>query len=77
MLDNKSLKITDLRDFSWSPADNIIAYWVSENKDVPARVVLLEVPRYFIPHSLSLVNYFNSSLEFTMLDSLRLRFFGY
>lgn len=30
----------------WSPSDNIIAYWVAEDKDVPARVVLLEIPRY-------------------------------
>lgn len=32
------------RDFCWSPSDNIIAYWVAEDKDVPARVTLLELP---------------------------------
>jgi translation initiation factor 3 subunit B len=42
--ENKSLKVTGIRDFTWSPSDNIIAYWVAENKDVPARVVLIEVP---------------------------------
>jgi translation initiation factor 3 subunit B len=42
--ENKSLKITGIRDFSWSPSDNIIAYWVAEDKDVPARVGLLEIP---------------------------------
>lgn len=42
--DNKSLKVTGIRDFSWSPTDNVIAYWVAENKDVPARVVLIEIP---------------------------------
>lgn len=42
--ENKSLKISGVRDFSWSPTDNILAYWVAEDKDVPARVTLLELP---------------------------------
>merc|ERR1719398_681479 len=33
-----------MRDFSWSPTENILAYWVAEDKDVPARVTLIEVP---------------------------------
>jgi len=33
-----------MRDFSWSPKENILAYWVAEDKDVPARVVLQEIP---------------------------------
>lgn len=44
LLDKKSLKIPGIRDFSWSPTDNIIAYWVAEDKNVPARVILLEIP---------------------------------
>ncbi|XP_073997164.1 eukaryotic translation initiation factor 3 subunit b [Rhodnius prolixus] len=44
LLEKKSVKIPGIRDFAWSPTDNILAYWVSENKDVPARVVLMEVP---------------------------------
>ncbi|XP_043279414.1 eukaryotic translation initiation factor 3 subunit B-like [Venturia canescens] len=44
LLDKKSFKIPGIRDFSWSPTDNILAYWVPEDKDVPARVTLLEVP---------------------------------
>jgi len=44
LLDKKSIKVPGMKDFSWSPKDNIIAYWVAEDKDVPARVVLLEVP---------------------------------
>jgi len=44
LLDKKSIKVEGLKGFSWSPKDNIIAYWVSEDKDVPARVVLLEIP---------------------------------
>ncbi|XP_055357345.1 eukaryotic translation initiation factor 3 subunit B-like [Paramacrobiotus metropolitanus] len=39
-------EIPGVADFSWSPAHNYLAYWVreSDNKDVPARVVLLYVP---------------------------------
>jgi translation initiation factor 3 subunit B len=44
LLDKKSLKIPGMRDFSWSPTENILAYWVAEDKDVPARVMLLEIP---------------------------------
>lgn len=32
------------RDFSWSPTDNIIAYWVPEESNTPARVTLIEIP---------------------------------
>jgi len=44
MLDGKSIKVAGMRDFSWSPTENILAYWVAEDKDVPARVTLVEIP---------------------------------
>ncbi|PSN32301.1 Eukaryotic translation initiation factor 3 subunit B [Blattella germanica] len=44
LLEKKSIKIPGIRDFSWSPTDNVLAYWVAEDKDVPARVTLLEIP---------------------------------
>lgn len=44
LLEKKSLKLPGIRDFCWSPTDNILAYWVAEDKDVPARVTLLEIP---------------------------------
>ncbi|KAF4519210.1 hypothetical protein B566_EDAN013504, partial [Ephemera danica] len=44
LLDKKSIKITGIRDFAWSPTDNVLVYWVAEDKDVPARVCLLEIP---------------------------------
>lgn len=44
LLEKKSFKIPGIRDFTWSPTDNVLAYWVAEDKDVPARVTLLEVP---------------------------------
>lgn len=45
LLDLKSIKIPKLRSFSWSPTDNIIAYWVAEQTDVPAKVTLMKVPK--------------------------------
>ena len=44
LLDKKSIKVSGMRDYSWSPSDNVLAYWVAEDKDVPARVTLVEVP---------------------------------
>ncbi|KAK7582397.1 hypothetical protein V9T40_013842 [Parthenolecanium corni] len=44
LLDKKSIQVSGIRDFMWSPSDNVLAYWVAEDKDVPARVVLLEIP---------------------------------
>jgi translation initiation factor 3 subunit B len=44
MLDKKSIKIKGLKDFAWSPTDNIISYWTCEEGDLPARVTLIEIP---------------------------------
>ena len=44
LLDRKSIKVNGMRDFSWSPTENILAYWVAKDKDVPARVTLVEIP---------------------------------
>merc|ERR1719461_1048282 len=33
-----------MRDFSWSPSENILSYWVAEDENVPARVVLMQLP---------------------------------
>jgi len=44
LLDKKSIKVPGMKDFSWSPTENILSYWVAEDKDVPARVVLLQLP---------------------------------
>ncbi|XP_038067508.1 eukaryotic translation initiation factor 3 subunit B-like [Patiria miniata] len=44
LMEKKSMKITEIRDFGWSPADNILAYWVPEVNESPARVTLVEIP---------------------------------
>lgn len=44
LLDKKSIKIPGVSEFVWSPTENIIAYWVCENENTPARVTLMELP---------------------------------
>jgi len=44
LLDKKSIKIPGVKDYHWSPSDNIIAYWVPENNEVPAKVSLMQLP---------------------------------
>jgi len=44
LLEKKSLKIPGIKDFSWSPSQNMIAYWVPEEQDAPARVCIMEMP---------------------------------
>ncbi|KAJ7372583.1 translation initiation factor eIF-3b like protein [Desmophyllum pertusum] len=36
LLEKKSLKIEGVREFAWSPTDEVIAFWVPEYKDTPA-----------------------------------------
>lgn len=45
LLEMKSIKVPGIKSFSWSPTENVIAYWVAEETDVPAKVTLLEIPR--------------------------------
>eukprot|EP00117_Sycon_ciliatum_P019562 scpid37911/ scgid17698/ Eukaryotic translation initiation factor 3 subunit B; Eukaryotic translation initiation factor 3 subunit 9; eIF-3-eta; eIF3 p116 len=44
LLDKESFFIKGIRQFSWSPSDNIIAYWTPEESSIPARVALMEIP---------------------------------
>eukprot|EP01104_Vermistella_antarctica_P020727 TRINITY_DN8995_c0_g1_i1.p1 TRINITY_DN8995_c0_g1~~TRINITY_DN8995_c0_g1_i1.p1 ORF type:complete len:736 (+),score=233.59 TRINITY_DN8995_c0_g1_i1:187-2394(+) len=44
LLDKKSLAIPHIKDFCWSPTDNVISAWVPEFADNPARVILTEIP---------------------------------
>lgn len=56
MLEKKSIKIPNISDFEWSPANNIVSYCVNEEKTVPARVVLMELPSKNEIRSKNLVN---------------------
>lgn len=44
LIDKKSIKVPHVRNFSWSPKANIMAYWTPEVNDSPARVTLIELP---------------------------------
>jgi translation initiation factor 3 subunit B len=44
LLEKKSIKVPGVKDFAWSPTDNIISYFVPEANNKPASVVLLEIP---------------------------------
>ncbi|KAK2161522.1 hypothetical protein LSH36_115g06038 [Paralvinella palmiformis] len=44
LLDKKSIKIRGIKDFGWSPTDNIISYWTPEEQNTPARVTLIKIP---------------------------------
>lgn len=44
LIGNKSMKIPGLRDFAWSPTDNIISYWTPEDRDTPARLNIVSIP---------------------------------
>ena len=28
----------------WSPADNLIAYWVPEQNEIPTKIIIIEIP---------------------------------
>lgn len=44
LIDKKSLKVENVVDFSWSPMDPILALFVPELGDHPARVSLMQIP---------------------------------
>lgn len=54
----KLIEATGCQEFSWSPTDNIIAYWVPGKDPVPAKVALIEYPSM---KTLTFKNVFNVS----------------
>jgi len=56
LLEKKSIKIQHISDFEWSPVNNLVSYCVQEDKTVPARVVLMEIPSKNEIRSKNLVN---------------------
>lgn len=56
LLEKKSIKIQHISDFEWSPANNMVSYCVNEEKTVPARVVLMDLPSKNETRSKNLVN---------------------
>jgi len=44
LLDKQSVKLVGVKDFCWSPKQNIISYFVPETENSPAKVILMEIP---------------------------------
>jgi len=46
LLDKQSIKVPGIKEFCWSPKQNIISYFVPERDsgNIPAKVVLVEIP---------------------------------
>ena len=63
LLDKKAMKIDDFQDFQWSPKQNIIAYWIPEVENNPARVTLLDIPSKHILRTKNLFNVSNCKLH--------------
>lgn len=44
LLGNRKINVQNIRNFSWCPSENWIAYWQSEKNNIPARVTVISVP---------------------------------
>lgn len=44
LVGKKSVKITQIQDFEWSPSSNLLAYWTPEMENIPASVSLMSIP---------------------------------
>jgi len=40
----KSVKLPGVKDFAWSPTDNVLTYWTPEEGERPARLCVLALP---------------------------------
>jgi translation initiation factor 3 subunit B len=44
LLDKKSMKLEEVVDFEWSPAEPLLAAYTRENANLPARIQLVKIP---------------------------------
>ncbi|KAJ1554947.1 Translation initiation factor 3 subunit b, partial [Nowakowskiella sp. JEL0078] len=56
LLDKKSLKVENIKDFSWMPNDHVLAYWTPEGDNIPARITLTKIPSRETLRTKNLVN---------------------
>lgn len=42
--EGKAIKVPGIRDFAWSPTDLLLAFWLPEQDQSPARVTILSMP---------------------------------
>ena len=63
LLDKKSIKLTNVQDFQWSPTNNTIAYYIPATPNSPATVGLIEIPSRKIIREKHLYNVINIDLN--------------
>jgi translation initiation factor 3 subunit B len=65
LLDKKSFKLPGVKDFQWSPSNNVIACYIpgQESGDKPARVLLIDIPSRNILRSHNLFKVVDCSLH--------------
>ena len=44
MVNKKSIKISNVRSFEWSPSAHLFVCWTEETTNTPAKVVVYSVP---------------------------------
>jgi translation initiation factor 3 subunit B len=64
LLDKQPLKVEGVKEFSWSPKDNLLAYWVPEMGNSPARVTIVDAPGKNVKATKNLFNVSDVSLFF-------------
>lgn len=62
MLDKRSVKVDDLKDFAWSRKQRLVAYWAGESGEIPARVALMRFPQRMDVRSKNLFNVASATL---------------
>uniref|UniRef100_A0A915J7W6 RRM domain-containing protein n=1 Tax=Romanomermis culicivorax TaxID=13658 RepID=A0A915J7W6_ROMCU len=62
-LDKVKWKIDNIRDFQWSPQQNVIAYWVAEADQRPSRAAILSVPDKEELRSMNTINLAEASIH--------------
>jgi len=62
LLEKKSIKIDNIRDFQWSPSDNVFAYWVAEKEHNPGRVAVMKIPDHIDIRSKNMFNLADASI---------------
>lgn len=63
LLDKKSFKVPNVKEIAWSPAANLLAYWVPEATGLPASVAVVEVPSRTVKREKHLFNVIDIKLH--------------
>jgi translation initiation factor 3 subunit B len=63
LCDKLPLKVPNVRGYSWSPSEDILAYWVAEEGDIPAKVCLVAWPSRELVAQKNLFNVCDATME--------------